>query len=140
MLPFKVSAVVLCEDIRVEQNNKYILIGVYGGTIVVQNFPAEFQVCWWIQILANQVGKFEFDIQLIKDEKDTLLRIKVEFEISTNGWAAMSLPKVPLQLHAPGKLQLQMKTKSEPDWITVQECEVRQGNIISGPPIQRITA
>ena len=139
MLPFKVSAVVLCDDIRLEQNNKHILIGVYNGTIVVQSFPTEFPVCWWIQALANQTGKFEFDIQLIKDEKDTLLRVKVGFEIQAKGWVAMSLPKVPIQLHGPGKLQLQMKAISEPDWITIQECEVRQGDIISGAPIQRIT-
>jgi hypothetical protein len=140
MLPFKVSAVILCDDIRLEQNNKHILIGVYNGTIVVQDFPAEFPVCWWIQTLTNQTGKFEFDIRLIKDEKDTLLRVQVEFEIHTKGWAAMILPKVQLQLHGPGNLQLQMKTKSESDWITIQESEVRQGDIIGGPPIQRISA
>jgi len=138
MLPFTVAAVVLCDDIRLEQNNKHILIGVYNGTIVVQNFPAVFPVCWWMQVLSNETGSFELDIQLVKDQRDTLLRASIGYEIHTKDWASISLPRIPLQIHGPGKLQLQMKKKAESDWTTVQELEIKQGDVVGGPPIQRI--
>jgi len=138
MLPFKVAAVVLCDDIRLEQNNKHILIGVYNGTILVQNFPAVFPVSWWMQVFSIETGSFELDIQLVKDPADTLFRAGIKYEIQTNDWASISLPRVPLQIHGPGKLQLQMKKKAESDWITVQELEIKQGDVVGGPPIQHV--
>ena len=57
MLPFKVVAAVLCDDIRQEQNSKHILIGVYNGGVIVPNFPAQLVVCWWLQVFPNEIGK-----------------------------------------------------------------------------------
>ena len=37
---FKVISIVICDDIRREQNKKHILIGVYSGTIIVGELPA----------------------------------------------------------------------------------------------------
>jgi hypothetical protein len=140
MLPFKIAAVVLCDDIRLEQNNKHILIGVYNGTIVIPNFPAVFPVCWWIQVFSTETGSFELDIQLVKDQGDTLLRARIGYEILTNDWASISLPRVQLQIQGPGKLKLQMKKKAESDWITIQDLEIKQGDVVGGPPIQHILA
>jgi hypothetical protein len=133
-LPFKVAAVVLCDDIRQEQNNKHILIGVYNGTIVVQEFPAQFQLSWWIQIFPTETGQFHLDIQLTKDERDILLRAGVGYDIREMDWASMVLPRISLQFHGPGKMQLQMKQKSESEWIIIQDFDVRRGTVITALP------
>jgi hypothetical protein len=138
MLPFNVTAVVLCDDIRFELNNKQILVGVYNGTIVVSSFPAEFPVCWWIQTFASEVGKFELDVQLIKDEKDILIKAEIGFEIHTKDWAVISLPRLPLQLHGPGRMKLQMKVKGDSEWTIIQELETRLGDVVGGSSIKRI--
>lgn len=129
MLPFKVVAAVLCDDIRQEQNSKHILIGVYNGGVVVPSFPAQLIICWWLQILPNEVGKFEIDVQLIKDNKDVLVKAGIGIELIAKEWAAMALPKIPIQLHGEGHLQLQMKKTSESDWETIQQFDVRKGDI-----------
>ena len=138
MLPFKVVAAVLCDDIRQEQNSKHILIGVYNGGVVVPNFPAEFAVCWWMQILPNEIGKFEIDVQLVKDNRDVLLKAGIGFEIHAREWAAMVLPRIPLQLYGEGHLQLQMKVHTESNWTTVQDFDVKKGNVNIGIPVQHI--
>jgi hypothetical protein len=133
-LPFKVTAVVLCDDIRLEQNNKHILIGVYNGTIVFPNFPAQVQVSWWMQIWTLETGQFPLDMQVIKDEKDILLRARVGFDIHENDWASLALPRIPLQFHGPGKIQLQMKQNSDLEWTGIQDFDVKQGSIIAAMP------
>jgi Family of unknown function (DUF6941) len=129
MLPFRVAAVVMCDDIRIEQNNKHILIGVYNGAIVVASFPAELQVCWWIQIFSDATGKIDLDLQLIKDEQAVLVRMEIGFETQDRNWAAMTLPKVPLQFRGPGHAKLQMKIKDGAEWTTVQEFAIKQGGV-----------
>jgi hypothetical protein len=40
---------ILCEDIRQEKSNKHILIGVYGGNIVVPKTPANISLAVYIE-------------------------------------------------------------------------------------------
>lgn len=127
MLPVRVAATVLCDDIRVEKNDKFFLIGVYSGSIIVPGFPTEIQVCWWIQILPLEIGRFELDLQVIKDDGSTLVRALFAFELSQKEWSAIPIPKTPLHLHGPGNLKLQMKLRADQEWTTINEFEVKQG-------------
>jgi hypothetical protein len=131
MFPFKVSAVVTCDDIRLEQNNKHILIGVYNGALVVAGFPTEIPLSWWIQLLPEKAGNFELEVQLVQDDTATLLRAMLGFAVITADWAALVLPPVRLQLQGPGKLKLQLKLKDQSDWHTIQELSVTQGQVAS---------
>jgi hypothetical protein len=36
----KIISVLICDDVRREENGKEILIGVYSGDIIVTRFPA----------------------------------------------------------------------------------------------------
>lgn len=40
----KVSAVIFCDQCRVEENGKYILIGTYTGKMGANNFPQQFSL------------------------------------------------------------------------------------------------
>jgi hypothetical protein len=140
MLPFKVAAVVLCDDIRVEQNNKYILIGVYNGTVVVPVFPSEFPVCWWMQIPPAEIGHYDLEIQLLKDKKDTMFKADIGFDIHSKEWASLTLPRIPLHLHGAGNAELQIKLKTDQTWTTVQEFEIKRGAVPGAvTALQRIT-
>jgi hypothetical protein len=121
MLPFKVTAVVLCDDIRQEQNNKFILIGVYNGTIVVQDYPTETPVSWWIQVQPEKPGKFKINLRLTKEDSSTLLKGELGIELNSIGWSALAIPKVVLHLQNDGKLKLQLKLEEDEEWETIQE-------------------
>jgi Family of unknown function (DUF6941) len=132
MLPFKVAAAVLCDDVRKEDSNKAILIGVYNGTVVVPELPATIMVAWWMQIMPLQTGKSRLDLRVLKDDADTLLHGKVAVEFFALDWSALSLPQAPLIISAPGKLKLQLKLDGdENDWQTIQEFEVRKAEPVS---------
>jgi hypothetical protein len=132
MLPFRVASVVVCDDIRVEQNNKFILIGVYTGNIVVGGFPAEIGLCWWIQFFVEELGKFELEMQLIKEDGAALLRLGAALELIEREWGVISIPKLPLQIQSDGSFKLQMKKKEDSDWATINEFSVKTGNVPGG--------
>ncbi len=130
MLPFKIAAVVACDDIRQEINNKAILIGVYSGTLVVPGFPADILIAWWIQLHADREGKYELEVRVLKDGNSTLLRAIIGMEVHTPGWSTLALPRAPLQLQAPGHLELEMRVKDAEKWDVISELDVKEGPVI----------
>lgn len=130
MLPFKVESAVLCDEIRIEKNDKFLLIGVYTGTVIVQNFPAHINVSWWIQIFPEDVGKIETEVQVVKDDGSVLVRGKAGIEVHRKEWAALAIPKTPLHLQSAGTFKLQMKQKTDADWTTIYEFQVRVGTVV----------
>jgi hypothetical protein len=133
MLPFKVCAVVACDDIRIEQGtNKSILIGVYNGSILFPSFPGELSLAWWIQISVEKIGRFEFDLRLVKDDNATLLRAIFAFEGHHPGWASIPLPKAQIQMQSPGNCSLQLKLRDESEWTTIYKFDVQSGVLQEG--------
>lgn len=127
MLPFKPIASVMCDDVRVETGNKFILIGVYNGAIIVPGFPAEIQVSWWLQVFPEKAGALEVDIRVVKDDSDTLVRALAGFQFASVDFSGMVVPKTPLHLQGTGHLKLQMRLKEDSDWTTMYEFDVREG-------------
>lgn len=133
MLPFKTSAVVQCDDIRVEQNGKFILIGVYTGTVVVTGFPAELATSWWIQLFPEKIGKFEIEIQVIKDDGASVLRGLFTYEVREISWAVLPIPRTPINLQSTGRFKLELRLKGDDKWTTIQEFQVVVGNVVGAP-------
>lgn len=54
----------LCEDIRQEKSNKYIIIGVFTGDIIVKKLPATIPICVFIQARMANTGETAFTFRL----------------------------------------------------------------------------
>jgi hypothetical protein len=52
-LASKFRSVILCEDIRAEIGNKYSLMGVLGGDILVPSFPAIIKMAFFMEYLPD---------------------------------------------------------------------------------------
>jgi hypothetical protein len=48
-LSFSASPVIICDDLRIENNGKPILIGVYSGEIVIPTFPVTLILNFYVQ-------------------------------------------------------------------------------------------
>ena len=59
----KPSNVIVCEDIRVEDNGKRMLIGVFGGIIQVSNFPHRLNLSFLL-IGTSSEKEFEFELKI----------------------------------------------------------------------------
>lgn len=63
----EIYAVVICEQVRKESNGKDILIGVYGGDIIVTDFPAFLTLTIWVEYAFHGPGDLPLTFQLITD-------------------------------------------------------------------------
>jgi hypothetical protein len=61
---FSVGAVVVCDDARRELAGKDILIGVYGGGILVPSFPVSITLCVWMELIPEQSGQLQVEISI----------------------------------------------------------------------------
>jgi hypothetical protein len=78
--PLKFGNAILCDDIRREEgNNKYILIGIYSGDIILSNMPAEFQLAFYIEIFAP-AGHYDLQIRLSGPQKGAEAILPTSFD------------------------------------------------------------
>ncbi|MDX8534301.1 hypothetical protein RFM41_24565 [Mesorhizobium sp. VK25A] len=54
------SECIFCDDIRVASGGKHILIGIYGGNIILPSLPASFQISLWVRIFGLPLGEHSF--------------------------------------------------------------------------------
>jgi hypothetical protein len=53
---FKCGNVLVCEYVRPETNNKHTIIGAMSGDILVQSFPANIAIAFYVEIFFPEVG------------------------------------------------------------------------------------
>lgn len=133
MIAKEISAVIFCDDIRKEITNKDILIGVYGGDIVVPAFPAQFALALWIEMNPSEPGSREIAFRLSPgDAKPVELRIGLS--LSEHGPIGLSIPALPIPMEEPGEIRLEVLEDGE--WLLLKSKRVKRGPIVSpfGPP------
>ena len=132
---FKPSTSVLCDDVRREDNGKYILLGVYTGGI---NFDAPFPV--------RKRGLFVFSLGQVSSKRIEMafrVRHKNSGEVALNGEVKLEMrsnvnpeladgrnlpielafPISPIEFHLGGKYAAQYKDGSG-RWKTLLEFDV----------------
>jgi hypothetical protein len=126
MLPFEIETAVLCDDIRQERNGKYLLIGVYGGNIIVRSFPTDLQLALWVLARPKTLGRAQVRIRVIGPQQNTLVEGGLEFELKDPARATiMALPGLPLQIQSVGELRFEMASSSDKDeWLPVKTVTV----------------
>lgn len=128
MPPFDVLSVVLCDDVRQENNGKHILIGVYLRSVFVEDFPTNISLTMWIEFTPSEVGEFPGEIRVIKDDESVLLRGSVQIT-TDNLEPVMSVFKnMPLEFQGGGNYSFQWKF-GDREWQTVKEFSVRKRSI-----------
>lgn len=128
MSQLKVEAAILCDDVRTEINGKPFLIGVYLKGIVVQGFPANINVCIWIQFSATELGSYVGEIRLANKDNHILLHGQFTVEVKELGSTVLSFPKGAIALGSEGEYQLQWKY-GDKDWETLKNVTVQKGEV-----------
>jgi hypothetical protein len=123
-----VEAAILCDDVRTEINGKPFLIGVYLKTIVVQGFPANINVCIWIQFSPEELGSYAGEIRLIDKSNHLLLSGQFTIDVKEMGSSVMSVPKTAIALGSEGDYELQWKYRGG-DWEVLKRVKVTKGEV-----------
>lgn len=111
----EIETVLVCDDVRREQNGKDILIGVYGGDIAIPTLPSPQNFVFWLLLKAQEPGAFLLTLQALL-AKTLIAEVKINLEIGTKAGADFSsetfslyTPRFPLVIEKPGDLVIQAR-------------------------------
>lgn len=94
MKQFKTANAVACEYVALGSNNKHTLVNVYGGDIIVREFPARVPLAFYIEILPDRGMPSRAKLQVLQNKK-LRAEIDAEFEFEPGKLAAIILPQLP---------------------------------------------
>lgn len=127
----KLSAInaLVCDDVRIENNGKHIIIGVYTGDIIVSGFPFFLTPCFWVSLPATPPGQYTVSIRYSYDGKiiDTF---KAQFDVKNTGGVAFATPKVILQGESAADFVVEVSTDAK-SWREIQRKKVLMGTVPS---------
>ena len=118
MSKLNINHVIVCDDIRTENNRKIILIGIYAGDIIPTGFPSLLPVC--LYFMGRSSGEIKVmvsvKIELIfENESDNNRVYEQDFEferdLQNNSEFTIIVQGVPLEIIGPCIMKI--KTKEE---------------------------
>lgn len=88
----RATAVVTCDDIRLEANGKHILVGVYQGKMRVPQLPFVTGLSWWILATPTQIGSSVIDLRLRMQDGETIFQGRIGVQINELSETLLALP------------------------------------------------
>lgn len=147
MPDFAVGAVIIADDVRKEVSNKEIIIGVYGGGIMVPYFPVTIPIALWMEITPSVSGHQEIDVRVTVPEGGGELRMRLVIDVMTAGEpTTFYTPSIHTTFGTEGIIEIAVKNaSSDDDWMVVKTKRVLAGTapiatpvqFFHGPPAQR---
>jgi hypothetical protein len=128
----EIKSVVVCDDVRREENGKDILIGVYSSGILVPQLPATLSLSFWIQFRARDAGEIAADFRLMGGEDVKFAEVHGRLQMAKPGIGSLALGPIPVALQVLRPLTLQFK-QGDRDWTTIEEIPVEKGAPIVFP-------
>jgi hypothetical protein len=121
----KIVNAVICEDTRIEDKGKHILIGVFPEDIVVSKKPSRIRITFWLQL--DGIGQEE-EIFLFRAtlENESLAAGEVHItKIRGTDRATITLGPLILTIEEPGELRLDIKYADDGRWKKAINIPVR---------------
>lgn len=108
----EVSAI-FCDEIRQENNGKYILIGVYTSGMVVRNFPVNQRISALVTFHEAPPSNLMFTLKTPSVAEFGQLEVEMEVDDGSSGPYMIPLPPLPILVSGPDLLQLEVKMGEE---------------------------
>jgi hypothetical protein len=128
MPSFTIHGVVVCDDVRKEINGKDILIGAYGGGIVVPYLPASIPIALWIELTPKNAGRLELDIRVALPGTSRGIRMVLAGDFPSGGEpSSLSTPPIMCPIGAAGNIEVSIKSHEATDWEVIKVKHVSVG-------------
>lgn len=113
----------LCEDIRQERNNKYIIIGVYSGDIILQKVPSTVLVSLFVEMKVSKAGQNTAKIRLAGPGEDSAV-LDMAFETQQpNQVVTLAGPAMTVIMAKAGPFTVSASTDGR-KWVPIIEKQV----------------
>ncbi len=115
----KPLSALVCDEVRRETDGKDIIIGAYGGDVLIGIFPVTISLSLWTSLETSGTGDIKTDIRVVNREKKVLAELKgishVEGRVQRS---SLFTPKIKLYIEKPTELRFQLRVR-EGRWKTV---------------------
>ena len=95
----------ICDDVRIENNGKLIIIGLYVDVIVVSGFPASVVLTFLQFYQVEELSRFVVNLRLSGPRGDISEPVLMNFEPTSPG-AVIGLAKIPMHVESPGEYRI----------------------------------
>jgi len=122
--PLSIKAGIICEDVRKEENGKFIIIGAFATDIVVQSFPTSLLLTFLLIGEAAEPfdGMIEFRIWYDNVER---VQGRGGLKGQVAGGVLLPIPNILLEnLASPGTIKFEIKVAGD-NWNTVCSIPLR---------------
>jgi hypothetical protein len=124
MMAGEIGAVIVCDDVRREQTNKDILVGVYAGDIIVTSFPAIVTAAHWIEFTPGNTGLRTLRFRVSVNDMPPA-EMKFEIQVAELGPMGLVLPPTHMPVEKPSDLSLHIWSGN--DWALLKKKAITQG-------------
>lgn len=133
MRPFKIDAVVACDDVRKESSGKDILIGVYPAGVTMFPVPGQIRLAFWIRLTGARDGDLSVELKAEPPGSKASFSAKTEIKALPAGSPiALILPAIGYPIQEEGEFKVYCKNSDE-GWEEIYSFLIRQGSS-SGVP------
>jgi hypothetical protein len=126
---YTIEFVLLCDQVRREDNGKLFAIGIYSGTIVLSEFPATLVLSLVTMIRAHKIGEARIELRILLDGAPVAGWDAMFGSPEATGSELISLPPIPVAVPHAGQLEFQFRQRETDAWQTVLAKRVTRGPV-----------
>lgn len=118
---YTIKNVIICENVRQEKNDKYIIIGVFPADVLVSSFPARLQFAAYIEIDPERLGRLQMFLRVYLGDSSPELKpaeVRIEMEIIKRETLGVATPSIGFQLNSANILRIDASSDGN-KWISI---------------------
>ncbi|TCM78619.1 hypothetical protein [Rhizobium sp. BK068] len=125
----KIHNFTVCDQVRREDNGKFIIIGAYANEILFHSLPSTFNFTIWFLLEHERTGADRFTVRGRIDQlEEPVLKVEGETEVADiKQWDPIGIMSS-LNLDGPCTLFLEAKLE-DGEWFLLREIRVSKGNV-----------
>lgn len=130
----KIHNFTVCDMVRVEDNGKFLLIGVYSNGVIFPQLPTQFTMTIWMLVEGEKTGKSRFSFRATMPETDAkVFEASGELDVGdVTQWVPMGLT-VPVLIGQAGTIVIEVKI-NDGDWEPLRTLAVTKGSPVPPSP------
>lgn len=122
---------IICDDIRREDNGKFILIGVYPEVIILSAIPAQITLSLWLQFKIQIFNKENIEFVI----RGSAIKEPINFSLDINDTNILGKPssiplivRLPFAFNNPGDFTIFYRRRGTEEWQGAQTIQVKRNN------------
>lgn len=117
-MSFKSTNVLICDEVRIENTGKFLIIGMYTGPIGVPQIPIPFGLTFMHFLQSDRPGRFSAKFRVENLETgQRLVEGQAQIQVNNPALPAIVPIKVPLQIDREGAYHFILELEGERDAV-----------------------